>query len=334
MGSDGPRLSGWQALADPATGRLAAVDCRLDLDSESLRVVVRGASPIAAFSATVSGIRMSGDLRITPVLDQRMLLWGFKRAPSVNVKLAVKGPIGGADLSQFQFIQGLVASEIQQLFVEPRRGVIPLDYDFRVEEAVATTVTLRIESLVGLPRTLGRRRAPAQLGFVAVETLSKMRGVSGGRVTARPGSRAVAVRETVKVELPRKEGVVRIELRDLSNGGRVLGSALLWMAATMDGSTLFWGNDRRGEALAKRWGPADRPWRVALPLEGAHARASGAPGAAPIGKHGGSAARARALCPRHRRAAAANPARGTPPPPPARPPQATPSAAPRRSAWA
>ena len=34
-----------------------------------------------------------------------MLLWGFKKAPAVNVKLAVKGPIGGADLTQFQFIQ-------------------------------------------------------------------------------------------------------------------------------------------------------------------------------------------------------------------------------------
>jgi hypothetical protein len=48
----------------------------------------------------------AGDLRITPILDQRMLLWGFRKPPAVNVKLAVKGPIGaGADLSQFQFIQ-------------------------------------------------------------------------------------------------------------------------------------------------------------------------------------------------------------------------------------
>lgn len=58
------------------------------------------------------------------------------------------------------------------------------------------------------------------------------------------------------------------QLRDLATGGRPLGSALLWVSASMDGSTLFWANDRRGEALARRWGPADRPWRVALPLEG------------------------------------------------------------------
>jgi hypothetical protein len=51
----------------------------------------------------------------------------------------------------------------------------------------------------------------------------------------------------------------------------VLGSTLLWVAASMDGCTLFWGHQRNGEALARRWGPSDRPWRVALPLEGAAA---------------------------------------------------------------
>ncbi len=49
----------------------------------------------------------TGDLRLTPVLDQRMLLWAFKVPPSVSVRLAVQGPIGGAayDVSQFAFIQ-------------------------------------------------------------------------------------------------------------------------------------------------------------------------------------------------------------------------------------
>lgn len=62
LGLQGPRLSEWRAYADAATGRLTAVDCRMELDSDTLRVVVRGASPIAAFTATVSGIRMSGAL--------------------------------------------------------------------------------------------------------------------------------------------------------------------------------------------------------------------------------------------------------------------------------
>ncbi|GBF90558.1 hypothetical protein Rsub_03129 [Raphidocelis subcapitata] len=268
LGTEGPQLSDFQAYADSETGRLTAIDCRMAFNSDTLRVVVRGSSPIAAFTATVSGIRMTGELRMTPIMDQRMLLWAFKQAPSVNVKLAVKGPIGGADLSQFQFIQGIVASNIQELLVEPRRGVVPLDYEFRVEEAVATTVNLHVESLAGLPRTLGRRRAPVQLGVVCVETISRQRGATARPLEVSPGSKAVAVRETVKVELPRKEGMIRIELRDLSAGGRVLGSTLLWVSASMDGSTLFWGHQRNGEALARRWGPSDRPWRVSLPFEG------------------------------------------------------------------
>lgn len=60
MGSDGPQLSGFRALADPITGRLAAIDCRMALDSGSMRAVVRGSGPIGAFTATVSGIRMEG----------------------------------------------------------------------------------------------------------------------------------------------------------------------------------------------------------------------------------------------------------------------------------
>lgn len=79
-------------------------------------------------------------------------------------------------------------------------------------QAVATTVNLHIESLVNLPRTLGRRRTPAQLGVVAVETLSKLRGATSRALAAGPGSRAVAVRETIKVELPRKEGMIRLEV--------------------------------------------------------------------------------------------------------------------------
>ncbi|KIY97382.1 hypothetical protein MNEG_10578, partial [Monoraphidium neglectum] len=239
LGTDAVQLSDFQAYGDPATGRLTAVDCRMVLNSDTMKVVVRGSSPIAAFTATVSGIRMAGDLRITPRLDQRILLWGFKRAPSTNVKLAVKGPIGGADLSQFQFIQ-----------------------------AVATTINLHIESLVGLPRTLGRRRATTQLAVVAVENISKQRAATARELAVGPGSRQVAVMETVKLELPRKEGLVRLELRDLSAGGRRLGTALLWVSAAPDGSTLFWGHSRSGEALARRWGPSDRPWRVSLPLEG------------------------------------------------------------------
>jgi hypothetical protein len=80
-------------------------------------------------------------------------------------------------------------------------------------QAVATTVNLHIEALVGLPRLLSRRRAPMQLGVVAVETVSRQRGATARLHEAAPGSRQVVVRETVKVELPRKEGMIRIEVR-------------------------------------------------------------------------------------------------------------------------
>lgn len=57
-------------------------------------------------------------------------------------------------------------------------------------------------------------------------------------------------------------------MRDLNRGRALLGSALLWVAASQDGSTLFWAYDRAGQPLAQRWGPSNKPWKVALPLEG------------------------------------------------------------------
>lgn len=63
MGSDACSLSEFQAYGDPTSGRLTAIDCKLSLNSDTMKVVVRGSSPIAAFTATVSGIRMAGERR-------------------------------------------------------------------------------------------------------------------------------------------------------------------------------------------------------------------------------------------------------------------------------
>lgn len=51
--------------------------------------------------------------------------------------------------------------------------------------------------------------------------------------------------QDVALELPRKQGLFRLEARDVG-GGRyaLLGSALLWVAAARDGTTLFWSHDR------------------------------------------------------------------------------------------
>lgn len=80
--------------------------------------------------------------------------------------------------------------------------------------------------------------------------------------------RAVLVREGLSLELPRKEGIYRLEARSVeasggSGGGgsagakaavkgTLLGSCQLWVAAARDGTTLFWSHERcvRGRACA------------------------------------------------------------------------------------
>lgn len=49
---------------------------------------------------------------------------------------------------------------------------------------------------------------------------------------------------------------------------RVVGTALLFVSAAKDGSTLFWAADpKTGAPLAKRWGGSEGPWKLQLPLE-------------------------------------------------------------------
>ena len=43
---------------------------------------------------------------------------------------------------------------------------------------------------------------------------------------------------------------------------RLIGSAMIQIAAAKDGSTVFWTCGRDGEPLAHRWFQSDKPWQV------------------------------------------------------------------------
>ena len=52
------------------------------------------------------------------------------------------------------------------------------------------------------------------------------------------------------------------QVQDTSRGNQVLGFAMLHMAASKDGCTLFWTLGRRAAPLAIRWQPGLGPWKV------------------------------------------------------------------------
>lgn len=61
-------------------------------------------------------------MRITPLLQHRMLLVAFKSPPSVRVSLRLSAPLfrsalSPGDLGQLNFIQGLIGSAIKGVFV-------------------------------------------------------------------------------------------------------------------------------------------------------------------------------------------------------------------------
>lgn len=62
-------------------------------------------------------------------------------------------------------------------------------------------------------------------------------------VSPSPLHRAVLLRQGLSLELPRKQGIFRLEARDAAKGA-LLGSCQLWVAAARDGGTMFWSHDR------------------------------------------------------------------------------------------
>lgn len=68
---------------------------------------------------------------MTPMMDQRVVLWGFKGVPELTYKLNVKGPlIGERDIPQFAFIRAMAAEILRDTLVLPRRTHISFDYEY------------------------------------------------------------------------------------------------------------------------------------------------------------------------------------------------------------
>jgi hypothetical protein len=61
IGSVAPELSGFQALADPDTGAVVAVDCQMSLASKSVKFAVVGRGPLGSFTAKVSAVSLEGE---------------------------------------------------------------------------------------------------------------------------------------------------------------------------------------------------------------------------------------------------------------------------------
>ena len=84
-------------------------------------------SPIRAVN--LRGITMRGTLQFVPVSRERLLLFSFLDKPALDVKLNIRGRfIGQQSVPQFDFLRAAIVAAIQKDFVEPNRGVVPLEY--------------------------------------------------------------------------------------------------------------------------------------------------------------------------------------------------------------
>ena len=149
LGKDGPKLSNWQCFSSPE-GTLAAIECKMEFISDSVKVVVKGSGPLGPFQATVSSLSVtSGNIKLVPRPDQRIILWSFKEPPSVSFKLQLSSGLqsNAYDVPSFGFLRNALTDSIKSTMVEPRRAAISLDYEYLVQQALDTTITVFIESV-------------------------------------------------------------------------------------------------------------------------------------------------------------------------------------------
>jgi hypothetical protein len=93
---------------------------------------------------------MRGKLQFMPFSSSRLMLYSFVDRPELDVKLNIRGRfIGQQSIPQFAFLRAAFVSAIEKEFVEPNRGLIPLDY----APVVVSPSALRTSSCLPCPST-------------------------------------------------------------------------------------------------------------------------------------------------------------------------------------
>lgn len=80
-------------------------------------------------AVTLKGISLKGKLQFMPFSSSRLMLFSFVQPPELDVKLNIRGRfIGQQSIPQFAFLRAALVSAVEKDFVEPDRGMVPLDY--------------------------------------------------------------------------------------------------------------------------------------------------------------------------------------------------------------
>ena len=77
----------------------------------------------------LKGMTLRGKLQLVPFSKERLMLWAFTAKPELDLKLNIRGRfIGQQSIPQFAFLRSAIIAAVQKDFVEPNRGVLPLEY--------------------------------------------------------------------------------------------------------------------------------------------------------------------------------------------------------------
>ncbi|GMH33120.1 hypothetical protein BSKO_00954 [Bryopsis sp. KO-2023] len=283
LGESAPTISDVQVLNDSVTGKLRAIDMKVAFDTGTFSTIIVGSGPLGKFTVSISSIRMTGNVRILPVFDHRMLMYSFKEAPKMEMKMGVRGPaIGAMDIPQFDFLKKAIRLAISDLMVEPRRGCISLDYEPIGRRAVDAQCYIEITDLKGIVASLSSnnrtsRPAPDKVRIAVTNVGTKVRRATQF-ITLSKG--AAKTSEKLSINLGDMGGVLDFKLEAEKGKGKngngngngngkktvVLGSYRLNVGHLGDGTTGFWSVDEDWRPVACRWKNGS-PWEVTLPVE-------------------------------------------------------------------
>ena len=80
-------------------------------------------------AVNLKGLTLRGKLQFVPFSSERLMLFSFTAKPELDLKLNIRGRfIGQQSIPQFAFLRAAIIAAVQKDFVEPNRGVIPLEF--------------------------------------------------------------------------------------------------------------------------------------------------------------------------------------------------------------
>jgi len=238
----------------------------ITVDSNDLVIAISGRAPVVGpVMIRMRDFDIKGTIQAWTIPHERLLLIAFKTQPEILIKMSVKAATRTLDFKGLLCapIERTLRESVRELVQGRRRIMVPLEVDPDAvigRAAVDGEVDLRVLACSGLPGATvdSRYQVVVKNAVLEVERRSRIKTSASGNPTWKT--------QHFKFRTGDATGIFIVRVQDLTTK-KVLGLAVLYVAALPDGCTAFWSADKDGRPIAKRWKYGSAPFRLTVPLE-------------------------------------------------------------------